>query len=277
MLHYPLIDPVALQLGPVKVHWYGLMYALAFACALCLGYQRCKQPSRGWELAQLQDVVFYAAIGVIVGGRIGYVLFYNFDYFLAHPLWLFRIDQGGMSFHGGFVGVTCALWIFARTTAKNFFDVTDFVAPLVPLGLAAGRVGNFIGGELWGRVTSSPLAMVFPNDPLQLPRHPSQLYQMAVEGLLLFAILWWFSAKPRPRAVVSGLFLAGYGTGRIVVEFFRQPDPQLGFLAGNWLTMGQLLSLPMVIAGVGMMVASYRRPALFNGAVTGRGSVSKRT
>ncbi|MCL6270390.1 prolipoprotein diacylglyceryl transferase [Sansalvadorimonas sp. 2012CJ34-2] len=265
MIQYPDINPIALELGPLQVHWYGIMYLLAFAGAFFLGRIRCNRSRGLWSEEQLSDLIFYGAIGVILGGRMGYVLFYNFDYFLQNPLWLFRIDQGGMSFHGGMLGVFVALYLYGKKLGKSFFQMSDFIAPLVPFGLGAGRMGNFIGGELWGRATDISWAIVFPKDPLQIARHPSQLYQFAIEGIIIFAVLWWYSSKPRPRMAVSGLFLLLYGCGRIFVEFYRQPDPQLGYLAWNWLTMGQLLSLPMVILGIGFMVYGHQRHPLEDG------------
>ncbi len=265
MIAYPDIDPVAVSLGPLKVHWYGLMYLVGFACAWWLGTLRARKSGGLWQPEQLSDMVFYGAMGVVLGGRFGYVVFYNFDYFLQNPLWLFSIWEGGMSFHGGLLGVLIAMWLYARKFDKSFFQITDFIAPLVPIGLGTGRLGNFIGGELWGRVTDVPWAMIFPRDPSQLPRHPSQLYQFALEGVVLFSILWWFSAKPRPRMAVSGMFLLIYGLARILVEFVREPDTQLGFIAFDWLTMGQILSLPMVLLGIGFIAYGYRNNPLQDG------------
>ena len=265
MIAYPKIDPIAFSLGPLSVHWYGLTYMAGFALALWLGTKRAKASAGLWKPEQISDLVFYGAVGVVLGGRVGYVLFYHFDYFLRDPVWLFKVWSGGMSFHGGLLGVLLAMFLYGRSQGKSFFQVTDFIAPLVPLGLGLGRIGNFIGGELWGRVTDVPWAMVFPTDPSKLPRHPSQLYQFLLEGVVLFSVLWWFSAKPRPRMAVSGLFLLIYGLVRIVVEFVRQPDPQLGFIAFDWLTMGQLLSLPMVVLGIGLMVWGVKRYPLENG------------
>ena len=265
MIAYPEIEPVAFSLGPLKVHWYGLMYLAGFALALWLGSVRARASNGLWRPEQVSDLVFYGAIGVILGGRCGYVIFYHFDYFVRDPLWLFRVWDGGMSFHGGLIGVLVAMWLYGRTLGKSFFQVTDFLAPMVPLGLGLGRIGNFIGGELWGRATDVPWAMVFPTDPSQLVRHPSQLYQFFLEGMVLFAVLWCYSARPRPRMAVSGLFLVIYGLARIAVEFVREPDAQLGFIAFDWLTMGQLLSVPMVAAGVAMMVWAYRCYPLVNG------------
>ena len=261
MLSYPDIDPVAVHLGPFKIHWYGLMYLVGFAAAWWLGRRRLRLfPQLGAQ--DLSDLVFYAALGVILGGRLGYILFYDFAAFAAAPLDVFKIWQGGMSFHGGLLGVIVAMALFARRRGRRFFEIADFTAPLIPLGLGAGRLGNFINGELWGRVTDLPWAMVFP-DPRAggLPRHPSQLYEMLLEGVLLFVILWLYARRPRPLMAVSALFLLGYGTFRFLVEFARTPDEQLGFLAGGWLTMGQLLSLPMAAAGAVLWWLAHRRPA----------------
>lgn len=253
------IDPLALELGPVQIHWYGLMYLIGFAAAWWLGNYRARKPSSGWTEQQVSDLVFWGAVGVILGGRAGYVLFYNFDYFLQDPLWLFAVWQGGMSFHGGLLGVLVVLAVFAHRNRKSFFEIGDFVAPLVPIGLGAGRLGNFIGGEVWGRATDVPWAVIFPRAGDNLPRHPSQLYEMLLEGVVLFALLWWYSAKPRPRMAVSGLFLLGYGSFRSLVELVREPDGHLGFIAFDWLTMGQLLSLPMVALGALLIWLAYHR------------------
>ncbi len=246
---YPSIDPVIFSLGPVKVHWYGMMYLLGFGLAWILARWRVKHLHLKWTEEQIGDLIFCAAIGTILGGRIGYMLFYGSSELIHEPLSILKIWQGGMSFHGGLIGVIAAIYYFAKSRKKPFLSVTDFVAPLVPLGLAAGRIGNFINGELWGRPTDVPWAMVFPDADLQ-PRHPSQLYECGLEGLLLFAILWWFARKPRPAGTVSAVFLIGYSLCRFTAEFFRQPDTQLGFVALNWLTMGQLLSIPMFVYGV---------------------------
>lgn len=254
----PQIDPIAIQLGPLAIRWYGLMYLIGFAAAWWLGRRRARRDGSGWRAEQVDDLVFYAALGVILGGRVGYVLFYGFEQLLADPLYLLRIWQGGMSFHGGLLGVLVAAWLFGRKHGFGFFGTTDFVAPLVPLGLGAGRIGNFVNGELWGRVSDVPWAMVFAHAG-PLPRHPSQLYEALLEGLVLFLLLWFYSARPRPRMAVSGLFLVGYGAARTAVEFAREPDAHLGFLAGGWLTMGMLLSVPMVIAGAVLMGLAYRR------------------
>ncbi|MEH6358258.1 MAG: prolipoprotein diacylglyceryl transferase [Pseudomonadales bacterium] len=258
MLTYPDIDPVALSLGPLQVHWYGLMYLLGFGAAWWLGQRRAAQAHSPLEPEHISDLIFYGALGVVVGGRAGYVLFYNFDRFLEDPLWLFYVWEGGMSFHGGLLGVIVALALYARKLDISFFAMMDFVAPLVPIGLGAGRLGNFIGGELWGRVSDAPWAMVFPGAG-NLARHPSQLYQFALEGLLLFVILWCYSSKPRPTMTVSGLFLMCYGLFRFVVEFVRQPDAHLNFIALDWMTMGQLLSMPMVLGGLLLFVVGYQR------------------
>ena len=257
----PQIDPIAIQLGPLAIRWYGLMYLFGFAAAWWLGRRRARRAGSGWRAEQVDDLVFYAALGVILGGRVGYVLFYGFEQLLADPLYLLRIWQGGMSFHGGLLGVLVAAWLFGRKHGFGFFGTTDFVAPLVPLGLGAGRIGNFVNGELWGRVSDVPWAMVFAHAG-PLPRHPSQLYEALLEGLVLFLLLWFYSARPRPRMALSGLFLVGYGAARTAVEFAREPDAHLGFLAGGWLTMGMLLSVPMVVAGAVLMGLAYRRGGL---------------
>jgi phosphatidylglycerol:prolipoprotein diacylglycerol transferase len=259
MLKYPAIDPVAIAIGPLKIHWYGLTYLVGFVGGWWLGRIRTRKPWSPINREQMDDLLFYLALGVILGGRFGYVIFYNFDLFLADPLWLFRVWEGGMSFHGGLLGVMFAMWWYGRKVGTGFWKLADFVAPLVPVGLGAGRIGNFINGELWGKPTDVPWAMVFPTAPDALARHPSQLYQFALEGVALFAILWWFSAKQRPRMAVSGMFLIFYGIFRFLVEFVREPDPQLGYLAFDWLTMGQVLSTPMILAGIGLVLIAYRR------------------
>lgn len=258
MLNYPEINPIALQLGPLKIHWYGIMYLIGFVMAWWLGTIRARHSQGTWSKEQVSDLIFYAAMGVVIGGRVGYMLFYDFSDFLAQPWIIFKLWEGGMSFHGGLLGVLIALVLFSRKTQKPFMGVVDFLAPLVPLGLAAGRIGNFINGELWGRVTTVPWGMVFPNAG-PLPRHPSQLYEFFLEGIVLFLILWFYSAKPRPRMAVSGLFALGYGVFRIIIEFFRQPDTQLGFVAFGWLTQGQLLSIPLVLVGIALLTWAYYR------------------
>ncbi|MBY4676888.1 prolipoprotein diacylglyceryl transferase [Marinobacterium arenosum] len=255
------IDPIAISLGPLQVHWYGLMYLIGFAAAWWLGNRRAAQPGSGWTADMISDLVFWGALGAVLGGRFGYVLFYNFDQFLEDPLWLFAVWEGGMSFHGGLLGVLLVLLLFGRKYNKSFLEMGDFAAPLVPIGLGAGRLGNFIGGELWGRSTDLPWGVIFPRAPDALPRHPSQLYEFALEGVLMFALLWWYSSKPRPRAAVSGLFLLLYGLFRSLVELVREPDAHIGFIAFGWLTKGQLLSLPMVLLGGLMLWWAYRRDA----------------
>ena len=258
MLTYPDIEPVAISLGPLQVHWYGIMYLLGFGAAWWLGQRRAGQARSVLQPEHISDLIFYGALGVVLGGRAGYVLFYNFDRFLDDPLWIFYVWEGGMSFHGGLLGVIVALALYARKLDIRFFAMMDFVVPLVPIGLGAGRLGNFIGGELWGRVSDVPWAMVFPHAG-SLPRHPSQLYQFMLEGLLLFIILWCYSSKPRPTMTVSGLFLICYGLFRFLVEFVRQPDAHLNFVALDWMTMGQLLSLPMIVGGVLLFALGLQR------------------
>ena len=259
MLVHPDFDPVAFSLGPLHVRWYGLMYLFGFLAGWALGRYRAKQPGFGWTAAQVDDLVFYIALGVILGGRVGYVLFYGFEGFLRDPLLLFRVWEGGMSFHGGFLGVLLAMLVFARRHQQRYWATVDFIAPLIAPGIFFGRIGNFINGELWGRVTDLPWGMVFAQAGDHLPRHPSQLYQAALEGLALFVIVWLFSAKPRPTMAVSGVFALAYGVFRLLAEFVRQPDAHLGYLAFGWLTMGQLLSLPMIGVGVALLALAYRR------------------
>lgn len=265
MITYPDIDPIAFQIGPLAIHWYGLMYLVGFLGGWTLLSLRLKQPffKQQFTRNQLSDIIFYCALGVILGGRIGYMIFYAWPDFVAHPLLLFKIWQGGMSFHGGLIGVVIAITLYARKINKSVIELTDFIAPVVPIGLGAGRIGNFINGELWGRISDVPWAMVFPEGG-PIPRHPSQLYEFLLEGVLLFIILWNFSSKPRPRGSVSGLFLLCYGLFRFIIEFFREPDVQIGYIAWGWLTQGQLLSLPMILLGALIFVWSgtknkYRR------------------
>lgn len=248
MLAFPYINPIAFSLGPIQVHWYGLMYLIGFVSAWLLAHWRMKHYKLDWTSEQISDLIFYAAIGVILGGRVGYMLFYNFPELVHDPLSLFKIWQGGMSFHGGLLGVLLALWIFARKFGKAFWDVGDFIAPLVPLGLGAGRIGNFINGELWGRVTDMPWGMVYSHVDSQ-PRHPSELYEFGLEGIGLFILVWCYARKPRPAGRVSAVFLIGYAICRLIAECFREPDQQLGYLAFDWLTMGQILSIPMLLLG----------------------------
>jgi phosphatidylglycerol:prolipoprotein diacylglycerol transferase len=258
MLIHPQFDPVAIQLGPLSIHWYGLMYLIGFLSVLWLGKWRANRyPQAGWKASEIDDILFYGALGVIIGGRLGYVVFYQPAYYLSHPVEIAYLWQGGMSFHGGFLGVLVAMVFFARKTGKRWLAVMDFVAPLVPIGLGAGRMGNFINGELWGRTTDVAWGMVFPQID-NLARHPSQLYQFALEGVALFILLWWYSSKPRPVGTISGLFLIGYGTFRFLVEFTREPDSFLGLLALN-LSMGQWLSLPMIAVGIWMFLHARRR------------------
>lgn len=258
MFIYPNIDPVLLSIGPIKIHWYGVMYLIGFALAWALAKLRVKRLALPWTTEQISDLIFYGAMGVVIGGRVGYMLFYNWHQWLAEPLALFKVWQGGMSFHGGLLGVLFALFIFAKKYKKSFWDVTDFVAPIVPLGLAAGRLGNFINGELWGRVTDVSWGVVFPHVDLA-PRHPSQLYEFALEGCLLFILLWLYTSKPRPRCAASGAFLVLYACFRTIAEIFRQPDAPIGFIAFDWLTMGQLLSLPMLVGGIFLLYYAYKK------------------
>lgn len=256
-LTYPHIDPIIVSFGPFHIfgesfepalRWYGFMYLVGFVAAMWL-LNRYADRSKGvWNRDQVSDLLFYAFLGVILGGRIGYVLFYNFDLFLANPLYLFKITEGGMSFHGGMIGVILAMWYIARKQGRTFFQVADMVAPVVPIGLGAGRIGNFINGELWGRVTDVPWAMVFPSGG-PYPRHPSQLYEFALEGVALFILLNWYKRKPHQAGAVSGMFLVGYGIFRCLVETVRQPDAQVGFFL-SYVTMGQILSIPMILFGL---------------------------
>jgi len=258
MLIYPDIDPVIFQLGPLKVHWYGLMYLIGFGLAWWLALRRAKHSGALFTDTQIGDIIFYSALGVVLGGRLGYVLFYDLSAYLATPSLILQVWHGGMSFHGGFIGVAIAMWLYARKLKISFFQLTDFIAPLVPLGLLTGRIGNFINGELWGRASDLPWAMIFPHVD-NIPRHPSQLYQALLEGLILFIILWIFSKRSRPTMAVTGLFLIGYGTFRFLVEFVREPDNHLGFIAFDWMTMGQLLTLPLLIIGGILMGLAYSR------------------
>jgi len=261
MFVHPNFDPVAIHLGPLAIRWYGLMYLVGFGVAFWLGRLRIARAGAGRvSYAALDDLLFFGVLGVVLGGRLGYVLFYKPVYYFSNPLEILAVWHGGMSFHGGFLGVLLAIWWVARKHRLRWIELTDFLAPLSPLAFAAGRLGNFINGELYGRVTDSPWGMLFQSPGAgPLPRHPSQLYQFALEGVLLFAILWVFSAKPRPAGAVSGVFLLGYGVFRFVVEFFREPDDFLGLLSLN-LSMGQWLSAPMILAGLGLLIWAWRPP-----------------
>ncbi|MBS1196585.1 MAG: prolipoprotein diacylglyceryl transferase [Proteobacteria bacterium] len=260
MLVHPQFDPVAISLGPMAIRWYGLMYVAAFAQFWWLARVRIlARPESGWAMAQVDDLLFFGALGVILGGRLGEVLLYHPAYYFSHPLEILAVWQGGMSFHGGFLGVLVAMLIWTLKHKRNWLDTTDFIAPLVPLGLMAGRIGNFINGELWGRVADAalPWAMVFPQVDNQ-PRHPSQLYHAGLEGLTLFLVLWFYSRQSRPRGAVSGLFLIGYGLFRSIVEYFREPDA--GIFGHSYIvSMGQWLSLPMVLVGVVFIVLAYQK------------------
>lgn len=265
MLTHPQFNPVALQLGPVAIHWYGLTYLVAFALFLYLANRRAAQPqfaSLGWTRRDVEDLLFFGVVGVVLGGRLGYAIFYKGSHYLAHPLEILEVWKGGMSFHGGLIGVIVALAVFAWKRRRPFLEVADLVAPCVPTGLASGRVGNFINGELWGRPAdpSLPWAMVFPQAPDRLPRHPSQVYQFLLEGLLLFVLLWWYGRQPRQTGQVSGAFLFGYGVFRYIAEFFREPDSFLGLLALN-MSMGQWLCVPMIAGGAALWWWSGRRAA----------------
>ncbi|PJC85041.1 prolipoprotein diacylglyceryl transferase [Vibrio sp. HA2012] len=255
-IEFPQIDPVLVSLGPLSIRWYGLMYLFGFIFALWLANRRADKKSSGWSREQVSDLLFAGFLGVVIGGRVGYVLFYHFDLFMDDPLYLFKVWTGGMSFHGGLLGVISAMYWYGWKNKRSFFSVADFIAPLVPFGLGMGRLGNFMNDELWGRVTDVPWAILFPSGGY-LPRHPSQLYEFALEGLLLFAILNLFIRKPRPAGSVSGLFLTGYGVFRFIVEYFREPDAHLGLFSGI-ISMGQILSSPMIIIGILMMVWAYR-------------------
>jgi phosphatidylglycerol---prolipoprotein diacylglyceryl transferase len=267
MLTHPSFDPVALQLGPLAIHWYGLTYLLAFGLFMLLANMRLKhepfasiQGPGAWSRKDIEDMLFAGVLGVVIGGRLGYCLFYKPGFYLANPLQILYVWQGGMSFHGGLIGVIVSQIWFARSRGKPFWQLMDFVAPCVPPGLGCGRLGNFINGELWGRSTDVRWGFVVNG----VTRHATQLYEAALEGILLFSVLWWFTAKPRPRWAPAGLFLIIYSLARITVEFWRMPDIHLneaaqGYLAGHWLTMGMVLSLPMLLTGIALMLIAYRR------------------
>lgn len=259
MLVHPQFDPVAIYLGPLSIHWYGLMYLLGFILFMLLGRYRIKHnPQTALNNTILDDLLFYGMLGVILGGRLGHVLFYQFDYYLQQPLEIFSVWKGGMSFHGGFLGVITAMAILARKYKLQWLAVTDFIAPLVPLGLGAGRIGNFINAELWGRPTDVSWGMIFPNVDA-LPRHPSQIYEFALEGVVFFMLLWVYSAKPKPVGAVSGMFLIGYGMLRSVAEFFREPEDGFMGVLTLGVSMGQWLSLPMIITGIWMIAWANKK------------------
>ena len=255
MLAYPGFDPVAFEIGPLKVRWYGITYVLAFAAAWWLARRRAALPGSTWKPVDVDDFLFFAMLGVIFGGRIGYVFFYGLEFWQQAPLYPLRITEGGMSFHGGLVGVLIALAVFARRRGRRIADVFDFAAALPGLGIFAVRIGNFINGELWGKPGEVPWAMWVDG----VARHPTQLYEAVLEGLLLAAVLWWFTGRERPRLAPSGLFLVMYALGRLIVEFWRLPDAHIGYLFGGWLTMGHLLTLPMLLAGLALLLIAYRR------------------
>ncbi len=257
MLQYPQIDPVAIELGPLAIHWYGITYLFAFLAGWWLAKHRAAKPNSGWEPDEIGDIVFYIVLGVIIGGKLGSALFYQTEELLSNPIATLNPMNGGMSFHGGFIGVLVAFWLYGKSTNRSFFQVADFIAPAFPIGLGAGRVGNFINGELWGRVTDVPWGMVYPHVDNQV-RHPNQIYQIIGEGIILFLLVWWFSSKPRPRMAVSGFFALCYGIYRFLVEFVREPDGHLGFIALDWLTMGQVLSVPMILIGAALLYFAYK-------------------
>ncbi len=258
MIEFMFINPVAFEVGPLQVHWYGLAYFSGLLGAILLGRFRARISDTVITVPMVTDIVVYAAFGAILGGRLGYVLFYNLSYFATNPIDIFKIWEGGMSFHGGLFGVVVGLWLYARRHDFSFFQLSDFVAPLCAVGLFFGRIANFINQELWGRPTSAPWGIVFPNDANQIARHPSQLYEAFLEGLLLFSILWIYSSKPRTTGSISGLFLLCYGLFRFLVEFVREPDHGIGFIMANWVTMGQLLSLPLIILGTYILIWSRK-------------------
>lgn len=257
MWHYPQFDPIAIAIGPLAIHWYAISYLVGIGLVWGVLKIRSQRQGLGWSDEVLSDLVFYAVLGVIVGGRVGYMLFYGFENLIDHPLSVFKIWQGGMSFHGGMLGVIAGVYWFSRRPGRTFFGTMDFIAPAIPLALGCGRIGNFINAELPGRVAEVPWAVIYPGDTMG--RHPSSLYQAFLEGVVLFGVLWWYSAKPRPRMAVSGMFLIGYGLLRTVSEFFRAPDAHLGFVALGSMTMGQILSVPMIMVGTALVVMSVYR------------------
>ncbi|NNF17702.1 MAG: prolipoprotein diacylglyceryl transferase [Gammaproteobacteria bacterium] len=269
-MNYPEISPIIFSIGNFSVRWYSLMYVLGFASAWYLLRRRAGRTDGArlfvnWHKDDVEDLIFFAALGVIIGGRVGYVFFYGFEQFIASPLYLFMIHKGGMSFHGGLIGVIAAMAYFAKTRGRHWMDVTDFIVPATPLGLFFGRIGNFINGELWGKPTDVPWGIIYNGQKL----HPSQLYEALLEGLVLFVMLWIYSARTRPRMAVSGLFLLGYGTFRFIIEFVRVPDADKGYLFLGWVTMGQILSAPMILAGALMLIVAYRSRVI-GGEVAGQ-------
>jgi len=262
MLNYPNIDPVAIDLGVLQIRWYGISYVCGILLAWwLLRFRAIKHPTRGWTALQVSDLIYFGTLGVIIGGRLGSVIFYNLPHYLDNPLDVLKVWQGGMSFHGGLLGVAVASWHYCRKINKNFFETTDFLIPVVPVGLFFGRIANFINAELWGAPTSLPWGIIFPNAG-DIPRHPSQLYEAFLEGVVLFIILWFYSNKLRPRMAISGGFLLGYGVFRCAVEFVRQPDVESGYLLENWLTMGQVLSVPMILIGMTLLYLAYHKKVI---------------
>ncbi len=262
MIPYPDIDPIALQIGPLAIRWYGLAYVAGIGLVWGLLRGRAKRPDSGWSAEQVDDLMFYVALGVVLGGRLGHVLFYDLPYYLQNPLEVFKVWHGGMSFHGGLLGLFLGTWLFGRKRGKRFWVAADFLSAAGPISLFLGRMANFVNGELWGTATKLPWGMVFP-DPRAggIPRHPSQLYEAFLEGAVLFVALWIYSRRPRPPGSVSGWFLLGYGVFRFAVEFVREPDQPLGYLAFGWLTMGQALSFPMILAGACLLAWAQRKKA----------------
>jgi len=259
MIVYPNINPIAIDLGFVSIHWYGISYVIGVLVAWVLLRYRVSHSQLFLDNEEIADLVFFAMLGIIIGGRLGSIIFYNFSYYLAHPLEIFFIHKGGMSFHGGLIGVIFSVWLFSCKKNISFFRITDFIVPVIPIGIGCGRIGNFINGELWGSPSNLPWAMIFPNSAAGgVARHPSQLYEAFFEGLVLFIILWWFSRIPRPVKATSALFLIFYGVFRFLVEFVRMPDQHIGYIAFNWLTMGQLLTMPMILLGIIFLIMAYQ-------------------